>query len=76
MYPGVAESRIRPALQVTVGMEGFFGPGNADDPDNPQAEQGATWPQQTGQDFSAQDALPDIDFSAIHIWPDGTQLSS
>ena len=35
-----------------------------------QSEDGATWPQQTGQDFSQNFALPDIDFSEIHMWPD------
>ena len=89
--------------QVTVGEEGFFGPGSPDDAANPQvaghlvadmprwnaatlgepmrdhllppclctqSENGATWPQQTGQDFSINYATPGIDFSAIHMWVD------
>ena len=35
-----------------------------------QSETGATWPQQTGQDFSTNYATPGIDFSAIHMWVD------
>ena len=35
-----------------------------------QSEDGATWPQQTGQDFSNNFSPPDIDFSEIHMWPD------
>ena len=35
-----------------------------------QSEDGATWPQQTGQDFSTNFATPDIDFPEIHMWVD------
>ena len=35
-----------------------------------QSENGATWPQQTGQDFSTNFATPGIDFSEIHMWVD------
>ena len=58
-------------VQVTVGGEGFFGPGDPNSQANPQSEQGAIWPQQTGQSFSVDHGPPGIDFTAIHLWPDG-----
>ena len=56
---------------MTVGGEGFFGAGDPNVVYNPQASQGATWPQETGQDFLLDYGIPGIDFAAMHVWPDG-----
>lgn len=49
-------------LQVTIGEEGFFGPGDPHDSCNP-GYPGSTWPQQSGQDFTNNHKNKAIDFT-------------
>jgi len=51
---------------ITIGQEGFYGPGSAAEVVNP----GTGWATITGQNFSANHAPDTIDFAAIHLWPD------
>ncbi|MEW5298790.1 MAG: hypothetical protein WDW36_001873 [Sanguina aurantia] len=64
--------RLDPNHLVTIGSEGFFGPST---PDMLQHNPGS-WADEMGQDFVLNNAVPTIDFSTIHIWPDqwGTEL--
>ena len=49
-------------VQVTIGEEGFFGPGDPDDSCNP-GYPSSTWPQQSGQDFTNNHKNEAIDFA-------------
>ena len=49
-------------MQVTIGEEGFFGPGDPHDSCNP-GYPGSTWPQQSGQDFTNNHKNEAIDFA-------------
>ena len=55
---------------VTVGEEGFYGPGSLAESVNP----GTGWATITGQNFSANHAPQTIDFAAIHLWPDNWEI--
>ncbi|KAK9861966.1 hypothetical protein WJX84_012076 [Apatococcus fuscideae] len=55
-----------PKHMVTVGEEGFWGPGAKRESANP----GNGWASLTGQNFTANMNLPTIDFAAVHLWPD------
>ncbi|KAK9838655.1 hypothetical protein WJX74_000745 [Apatococcus lobatus] len=55
-----------PKHMVTVGEEGFWGPGAKREHANP----GNGWASLTGQNFTANMNLPTIDFAAVHLWPD------
>ena len=59
-----------PNHMVTVGEEGFYGPGSAAEAANP----GTGWATITGQNFSANHAPDSIDFAAIHLWPDNWEV--
>ncbi|DBA97559.1 hypothetical protein WJX77_001628 [Trebouxia sp. C0004] len=54
---------------VTVGEEGFYGPGSLDLGSNPSPGAG-TWCSLTGQNFTQNMAPATIDFAGVHIWPD------
>ncbi|KAL3133319.1 hypothetical protein ABBQ38_007197 [Trebouxia sp. C0009 RCD-2024] len=54
---------------VTVGEEGFYGPGSPDLDKNPSPGEGQ-WCSLTGQNFTQNHAPDSIDFAAVHIWPD------
>lgn len=47
---------------MTIGEEGFFGPGDPHDSCNP-GYPGSTWPQQSGQDFTNNHKSEAIDFA-------------
>ena len=53
---------------MTIGSEGFFGPGDPNNKYNPNP--GQSWPLETGQNFSYASALPGIDYAEIHMWVD------
>ncbi|RMZ57555.1 hypothetical protein APUTEX25_001755 [Auxenochlorella protothecoides] len=53
---------------VTIGEEGFYPAGQAASAANPQGLQ--SWAFEEGQDFYADHNDPNIDFTAIHLWPD------
>ena len=55
---------------VTVGEEGFWGPGAKREHANP----GNGWASLTGQNFTANMNLPTIDFAAVHLWPDNWEV--
>lgn len=55
---------------ITIGEEGFYGPGSAAEVVNP----GTGWATITGQNFSANHAPDSIDFAAIHLWPDNWEI--
>jgi len=62
---------------VTTGEEGFWPEGSPWAPFNPWGNPMTpisagpkNWSYGTGQDFSAQHALPAIDFAVAHLWPD------
>jgi hypothetical protein len=55
---------------ITIGEEGFYGPGSAAEVVNP----GTGWATITGQNFSANHAPDSIDFAAIHLWPDNWEV--
>ena len=57
---------VDPNHLVTIGYEGFWGEYDADVQYNP----GNGWAGITGQNFSANNAHEEIDFAAIHYWPD------
>lgn len=48
---------------VTVGEEGFYGPGSSSLSSNP-----GDWAAETGQDFVSNHNIPSIDYVAIHLW--------
>lgn len=50
---------------VTIGEEGFFGPGDARNASNP-----GEWGAGTGQDFARDHAFAPVDFATVHLWPD------
>ena len=52
---------------MTIGEEGFFGPGDPHDSCNP-GYPGSTWPQQSGQDFTNNHKNQAIDF-AVRVSP-------
>ena len=56
---------LDPSHMVTVGAEGFWGPGAAREDANPGA-----WGAQTGQNFTINHLPAPVDFAAIHVWPD------
>lgn len=56
---------LDPNHLVTVGAEGFWGPGASRESQNPGA-----WGSQTGQNFTVNHSPAAIDFAAIHVWPD------
>ncbi len=56
---------------MTVGEEGFWALGSPFGGFNPWGGVGIkNWSYGTGQDFSAQHALPAVDFAGMHLWPD------
>jgi mannan endo-1,4-beta-mannosidase len=55
---------------VTTGEEGLYG--CCKNPGNPGSEF-SEWAAEAGQDFLADHASPDIDFSTMHSWPDNWQ---
>ena len=57
---------------MTTGEEGFWPQGSPWVAFNPWARDcpPQNWASGTGQDFSAQHALDNIDYAAIHMWPD------
>lgn len=58
-------------MQVTVGEEGFWAESSPWGAFNPWGDHPPkNWSYGTGQDFSAQHALPAIDFAGMHLWPD------
>ena len=59
-----------PKHMVTVGEEGFWGPGAKREHANP----GNGWASLTGQNFTANMNLPTIDFAAVHLWPDNWEV--
>ena len=61
-----------PNHMVTVGEEGFYGPGSPAEAANP----GTGWATITGQNFSANHAPDSIDFAAIHLWPDNWEVTT
>lgn len=61
---------LDPNHMVTVGEEGFYGPGSVSESVNP----GTGWATITGQNFSANHAPKSIDFAAIHLWPDNWEI--
>ena len=62
---GAFVKALDPNHMVTVGAEGFWGPGAAREDANPGA-----WGAQTGQNFTINHLPAPIDFAAIHVWPD------
>ena len=56
---------------LTVGIEGFYSEYDSQQNSDP----GNGWAQLTGQNFTAQHASPNIDFGAIHYWPDRWTLN-
>lgn len=54
---------------VTIGEEGFWGPG-ADFKGHNPGEPSSDWASQAGQDFLRDHASPHIDFATVHLWPD------
>lgn len=56
---------------ITVGEEGFYALGSMNERLNP----GNGWASITGQNFTANHAPKDIDFAAIHLWPDNWEVS-
>lgn len=52
-------------LQLTIGSEGFYGPGSKYEKSNPQE-----WGSQIGQDFAANHLPKSIDYMTIHFWPE------
>jgi len=61
---------VDPNHMVTIGQEGFYGPGDAAELVNP----GTGWATITGQNFTANHAPAAIDFAAIHLWPDNWEV--
>ena len=57
---------VDPNHLVTIGYEGFWGEYDTDVQYNP----GNGWAGITGQNFTANNAHEEIDFAAIHYWPD------
>ncbi|EFN56781.1 hypothetical protein CHLNCDRAFT_13786, partial [Chlorella variabilis] len=72
---------LDPNHLVTVGEEGFWGPGSPQAQNNPQpssSEPGwgrGCWAQATGQDFVPNHSIDSIDFAGIHIWPDNWNIT-
>ncbi|BDA49901.1 Mannan endo-1,4-beta-mannosidase 1 [Coccomyxa sp. Obi] len=66
---------VDPNHMVTVGEEGFFGPNDPNVKCNPGYSSGASWPAYSGQDFTNNHRSKDIDFTAVHAWPDNWQVS-
>lgn len=62
--------QLDPHHMITVGEEGFYGPGSPSEPVNP----GTGWATITGQNFTANHAPASIDFAAIHLWPDNWEV--
>ncbi|CAK0786609.1 hypothetical protein CVIRNUC_009823 [Coccomyxa viridis] len=63
-----------PNHMVTIGEEGFFGPGDPHVSCNP-GYPNANWPAYSGQDFTNNHRNKAIDFTAVHAWPDNWQVS-
>ena len=61
-----------PNHMITVGEEGFYGPGSPAEAANP----GTGWATITGQNFTANHAPDTIDFAAIHLWPDNWEVGA
>ena len=61
---------VDPNHMVTIGQEGFYGPGDPAEVVNP----GTGWATITGQNFTANHAPAAIDFAAIHLWPDNWEV--
>lgn len=57
---------VDPNHLVTIGYEGFWGEYDADVSYNP----GNGWAGITGQNFTQNNGHAEIDFAAIHYWPD------
>lgn len=57
---------VDPNHLVTIGYEGFWGQYDADVQYNP----GNGWAGITGQNFTQNNGHAEIDFAAIHYWPD------
>lgn len=57
---------------LTVGEEGFYGPGQPGAYANPQGAD--AWAIGEGQDFVGDHTSADIDFAAIHLWPDNWEV--
>ena len=51
--------------QVTIGAEGFYGPGSKWEKSNPQS-----WGSQIGQDFVENHKPSSVDYMTIHYWPE------
>lgn len=61
---------LDPNHMVTIGEEGFYGPGSVSESVNP----GTGWATITGQNFTANHAPKSIDFAGIHLWPDNWEI--
>ncbi|EIE22964.1 glycoside hydrolase, partial [Coccomyxa subellipsoidea C-169] len=65
---------VDPNHMVTVGEEGFFGPNDPHVNCNPSYPD--SWPSYEGQDFTNNHRSKDIDFTAVHAWPDNWKVYS
>lgn len=62
---------LDPNHLVTIGAEGFFGPGEKWEEKNP-----ASWSSEFGNSFIRDHKIKNIDYTSIHIWPDNWKRCS
>lgn len=55
---------------VTIGSEGFYGPGGAQQHARANPNPGGGWAELLGADFLRLNAAPAIDFASVHAYPD------
>eukprot|EP01023_Acetabularia_acetabulum_P064445 TRINITY_DN833_c0_g1_i10.p1 TRINITY_DN833_c0_g1~~TRINITY_DN833_c0_g1_i10.p1 ORF type:complete len:599 (-),score=110.13 TRINITY_DN833_c0_g1_i10:2247-4043(-) len=69
---------VDPNHMITIGQEGFYGPGSGKEWVNPDKYQGKSdyeaWAVKSGQNFVNNHSPDAIDFTAIHIWVDNWEL--